>query len=402
MDATTVDIEDVLAGEKIPVKISNIDQELVTLWQATAQAPAEEAKQAVTLVRVMNLITYAEGAERADRGDARIKRITGRHPCRSILLVCRGTELPPGTLDAWISTHCHLPSESGKQICSEQITIAAAEDAVGNMHALALRLLISDTPVFLWWTSDQPFDDSLLAHLAENIDRLIVDSAIFKEPLPSLLKMAGIGEPRKPGARRRATSDFNWTRLTAWREATAQFFDLPADRRYLPGINGLEIDYVATPPGHPHNPVQALLYAGWLASRLDWKFEGATQGDDGAVFDLQLRRDGNAVTVRIQPVEAVEGAPGGISEVRLLATRPGQGQFRLTRNAPAQYMTTSMSFGGVEPTERTMIYVEPDEAELLNQELEMLGHDVIYEEALQMAALFARGSAPSQRWSIVA
>ena len=51
-----------------------------------------------------------------------------------------------------------------------------------------------------------------------------------------------------------------------------------------------------------------------------------------------------------------------------------------------------MSLGGVEPTVRTMIYVEPDEAELLNQELEMFGHDVIYEQALQMAAC-SRGAA---------
>ena len=123
-----------LAGEKIPVGVGNIDKEMVTLWQATAQAPTEEAKQAVTLVRVMNLITYVEGEERADRVNAMIRRITGRHPCRSILLVCRGTELPPGTLNAWISAHCHLPSESGKQICSEQITIAAA-GGCGRQHA---------------------------------------------------------------------------------------------------------------------------------------------------------------------------------------------------------------------------------------------------------------------------
>ena len=49
-----------------------------------------------------------------------------------------------------------------------------------------------------------------------------------------------------------------------------------------------------------------------------------------------------------------------------------------------------------------MIYIEPDEAELLNQELEMFDHDEIFEQALHMAALFARGSEPAQRWSIVA
>ena len=65
--------------------------------------------------------------------------------------------------------------------------------------SLALQLLISDTPVFLWWTSSQPFEDRLLTHLSDSIDRLIVDSAVFKDPVWSLIKMAGMGEVAPPG-----------------------------------------------------------------------------------------------------------------------------------------------------------------------------------------------------------
>ncbi len=400
---TSIPVEDLLAGEKIPVGVGEIDKELVTLWQATANAPAEEARVAVTLVRVLNLLTYVEGEARGDEVNEEIRRITGRHPCRSILLICTGGAEAPSSMNAWVSAHCHLTSESGRQICSEQISIAAAGSAVNTMHALALQLLISDTPVFLWWTASQPFEDPVLAHLADHIDRLIVDSAVFKEPVESLLKMAGMGEVPRPSILRRAISDFNWTRLTTWRESSAQFFDLPAYRRYIQGISGLEIDY-AVAPGDAANPVQALLYAGWMASRLDWKFEGAEQGNDNTAFDLHLRHEGHLVSVRIKPVAASDDtAPsGGISEVRLIATRPGQAEFRITRNAAAQCATTTVSLGGVEPTVRTMIYIEPNEGELLNQELELFDHDLVYEQALHMAALFARGSVPAQRWSIVA
>ena len=400
---TSIPVEDLLAGEKIPVGVGEIDKELVTLWQATANAPAEEARVAVTLIRVLNLLTYVEGEARADEVNEEIRRITGRHPCRSILLICTGGAEAPSSMNAWVSAHCHLTSESGKQICSEQISIAAAGSAVNTMHALALQLLISDTPVFLWWTASQPFEDPVLAHLADHIDRLVVDSAVFKEPVESLIKMAGLGEVARPSILRRAMSDFNWTRLTTWRESTAQFFDLPAYRRYMQGISGLEIDY-AVAPGAAANPVQALLYAGWVASRLDWKFEGAEQGNDNTAFDLHLRQEGHPVIVRIQPVAATDDtAPsGGISEVRLIATRPGQAEFHITRNAAAQCATTTVSLGGAEPTVRTMIYIEPNEADLLNQELEMFDHDLVFEQALHMAALFARGSVPAQRWSIVA
>lgn len=400
---TSIPVEDLLAGEKIPVGVSEIDKELVTLWQATANTPAEEARVAVTLVRVLNLLTYVEGEDRADEVSDEIRRITGRHPCRSILLICTGDATAPSSLNAWVSAHCHMTSKSGRQICSEQISIAAAGAAVNTMHSLALQLLISDTPVFLWWTAAQPFEDPVLAHLADHIDRLIVDSAVFKDPVGSLIKMAGLGELARPTVLRRAISDFNWTRLTTWRESTAQFFDLPSYRSYIQGLSGLEIAY-AVRPGDAPNPVQALLYAGWLASRLDWKFDGAEQGNDNTAFNIHLRRDTHAITVHIKPVETTEdNAPsGGISDVRLIATRPGHAQFRITRNAAEQCATTSVSLGGIEPTLRTLIYVEPEEGELLNQELEMFTHDVVYEQALHMAALFARGSVPAQRWSIMA
>ena len=394
---------DVLAGHPIPVGVGEIDKELLTLWQATALAPTEEARVAVTLVRVLNLITYVEGEERADEMNNVVRRITGRHPCRSLMLICKGNdEAVPGHMTAWISAHCQMPGESGKQICSEQISIAAEGAAVSNMYGLALELLVADIPVFLWWTSDQPLEDQLLSHLADSIDRLIVDSSIFKDPVGSLIKMAGLGDAHRPVSVRRATSDFNWTRLTAWREITAQFFDLPALRRHIGGITSVEIDYAAPDPGQVHNPVQALLYAGWLASRLDWKFEGAVQGNNNARFELHLVRNGHPITINIQPVDADCITQGGMTEARLFAMRPGQAEFLISCHATEKYATSSVSLGGAEPTVRTMVYLEPDAADLLNQELEMFDHDVIYEQALHMAALFARGSEASQRWSIMA
>ena len=398
-------IGDILAGQPIPVGVAEIDKELVTLWQATAQEPDStqlEGRTAVTLVRALNLITYVEGDERSDEVNDVIRRVSVRHPCRSIMLVSRGGGDQPGTLTAWISAHCHLPSESDKQICSEQITVAADGRAARGMPGLALHLLIADTPVFLWWTASKPFEDLLMARLSDNIDRLIVDSAAFAAPIPGLLRMAGAVDPRKPGTMRHAIGDFNWTRLTDWRESTAQFFDPASTRPYLRGIAGVEIDYGAPAAGRPANPVQALLFAGWLAQQLGWQFEAAVEGDENAVYDLHLRADGRPVTIHLQPVPASDAIRGGLSEVRIIATRPGQAAFSIRTDPAAACATTSVSLAGGEPLERTMVHVEPDEAALLDQELELFAHDPVYEQALQLAGLFARGSAPAQRWSIIA
>ena len=118
-------------------------------------------------MRVLNLLTYVEGEERADDAE---RRHPPDHRAASLpldLADLHRQPTAPSSINAWVSAHCHMTSESGKQICSEQISIAAEGAAVSTMHSLALQLLISDTPVFLWWTASQPFEDPVLTHLAD-------------------------------------------------------------------------------------------------------------------------------------------------------------------------------------------------------------------------------------------
>ena len=65
-----------------------------------------------------------------------------------------------------------------------------------------------------------------------------------------------------------------------WQELTAQFFDAPRFRRYLPNLSRLHIRYAVGTPVRPRDEVapgvaapmtQALLYAGWIATRLGWR-----------------------------------------------------------------------------------------------------------------------------------
>jgi len=70
-------------------------------------------------------------------------------------------------------------------------------------------------------------------------------------------------------------ADLNWQRLAPWQELTAQAFDQPDRRSAVWEIDGITIDY------ERGNSTQALMFLGWIASRLEWEpIERITEGGD--------------------------------------------------------------------------------------------------------------------------
>src|SRR5207237_3214155 len=107
----------------------------------------------------------------------------------------------------------------------------------------------------------------LFRQLADSLNRLIVDSATFENPEGTMAKMSARLRNDWP---KLACTDMNWARLTRWRELVAQFFDGAALRPYLDRIGLVTIDFALSKQGGPVNRAQALMMAGWLASRLGW------------------------------------------------------------------------------------------------------------------------------------
>ena len=67
-------------------------------------------------------------------------------------------------------------------------------------------------------------------------DRVMIDSADFSDLLTGLRRTANL-------RRRSGVGDLSWERLAWWQELTAQFFDAPRFRRYLPNLSRLHIRY---------------------------------------------------------------------------------------------------------------------------------------------------------------
>ncbi len=139
---------------------------------------------------------------------------------------------------------------------------------IAELPSAALPLLVSDLSTFLWWRTAPQESNKLLATLLRATDRLVIDSVDFADPQRDLVevnKIYGAAQFDSVGI-----SDLNWARLTFWRGLLADFYDVPAYRSLLNGVDEVRVDY-AGPEFAPESCApQALLIAGWLASRLGW------------------------------------------------------------------------------------------------------------------------------------
>ena len=168
--------------------------------------------------------------------------------------------------------------EGAEQVCYEEVVLTVRGEAAAHLNGIVAPLLIHDLPTLVWWPGDPPFADPIFDQLVEMGDRLIIDSDDFSDLLVGFRRLTNL-------RRRSGVGDLTWKRLGWWQELTAQFFDAPRFRRYLPNLNRLLISYALPPaggrgpprirsirrPGRRSPIAQAILYASWIASRLDWK-----------------------------------------------------------------------------------------------------------------------------------
>jgi len=407
--------QDVLA-----VNIQTIEDEWARLWKESTAATQANGGHPATRNSVLNLVVFTQRVATAQAVDNALDELCLHHPARVLLLVAE-SDLPEQEMQAWIDLSVYKQEVRRGQNTSEQVMIEAKGEAVGFLPGVVLPLLAANLPVFTWWADVPPMEQAIFERLAGVSDRMIVDSAEFPTIGASFFTLARISRSRQYRA---AVSDLNWQRFAPWRELTAQFFDLAPVQPYLKGISQVSIEYAGNAANGRtagvSNPAQALLYIGWLASKLNWNAVPGQQQHSGETYHLTLRsHEGQTIQVEVRPrsvqakkksalitspQEAEEGAhetspawmvsqtvAGALSTVSIESSYKGHtGVFTIRRSADHEHATTACTVDGVPwGQERTVHLDSIGRSELVRAEFESFGHDDDFEDALSIAGALA-------------
>jgi glucose-6-phosphate dehydrogenase assembly protein OpcA len=362
------------------IDVAAIERQLTSLWKHAS----EDENSGVIRASMLNLITYASLDTNVGKLDEQIIEITASHPCRAIVLLMG--ESSESTISAEVTSRCTIPTAMTRQVCCEQVTIKASGDHIDETPSLIAPLLISDLPVYLWWRATaRAKDRALFRRLVDISDRVIIDSADFNDPHTDLVKMAAA---LRESPQSTAFSDLNWARLTTWRALLAGFYDVAEYRGVLDRLGRVVIEH-SPPAANPEAiSARALLLGGWLASRLGWEFERVA--GEGRPYSFVFSGGDRMVRIDFMKTDR-EIEPGHIARVRLESSADLSAIFSVQRSADGTRIETEVVYGKRRNVQRVLSYEGMSESTLIGREIEILGHDRVYEQAVLAVGAFISG-----------
>jgi glucose-6-phosphate dehydrogenase assembly protein OpcA len=312
------------------------------------------------------------------RSPAVADAIASRNPCR-IIALCPVSGEDQG-VKAQVSAYCPIQKQSSTTlICCEYITLTGTVEALERVVGMVPELLIGGLPKFLWWKATPEPDNAIFKRLAAACNSVVFDSGSFTEVETNLLRLQELIEANM------TIFDLNWSRLAAWQELTAEAFDPPQRRAALGEVDRVTIDY------EKGNAAQALMFLGWMASRLKWRpTKLTTETGDYDIKRFYFVADGD------REVEAeIAGVPtagdgdvaGDLIALRLTSTNPAADCSTVFCSETSGCMRME-AHGGAQAGIVNQVSSLADQSaeELLSQQLQRWGRDVLFEESLAVTA----------------
>ncbi len=329
----------------IEVPVSAIEKELRKLW---------EQDDAQTNASLMNLAIYSEKEGSLVENSQIIQKLTSEHACRAILIEINGRDAEP-TLHSWITAHCHL-SGGKKSVCCEQIAFHLTGTVTGRFRNTVFAHLNSDLPLVFWWQGE--ITDVFTERLVAVMDRLIIDSAVWKDPAAGFAMI----EEASQANGELVLQDLEWTRSWQFRVGLAGLFDDAVAQGLLAELDEVEILHH---PGHRNSALQVLA---WLAVQAGWE---TVDGKESFGFRM---KSGREISARLVPDEA--SAPLGKLELR-----SGSSSVRVSREKGSAYVSRQIQADGY--TASSLSPADPDgAAELVAQQLSRGGKNSLYQKIL--------------------
>ena len=304
--------------------------------------------------------------------------IASSNPCR-IITLCPMLGEDTG-VTAQVSAYCPINKQSQNTlVCCEYITLTGTTEALDRIGGIIAELAIADLPKFVWWKATPTPDLPLFKRLVSSSDTVIFDSSSFVEPEADIKSLAELLKQDT------ALADINWRRLAPWQELAAAAFDPPERRSEIFEVDRVTIDY------EQGNQSQALMFLGWLASRLKWTpLEYVLEGGD---YDLRKVKftDEKQRTIEAElaglPTADWGDIPGDLVSLRLSSTNLEADCCTVLCSSTTGCMRMEAG-GGAQSCyiEQVTPLFDQKTEELLGQQLQRWGREMLYEESMAISA----------------
>jgi glucose-6-phosphate dehydrogenase assembly protein OpcA len=355
-----------------PFTVESIESQLKVAWADLGARAEEENAPAPLRTSILTLVVVARGRREMNAAQDTLDRLMRVLPSRIILIsIQNDTE----SLSAKVSAHCPI-HQGDKASCYEMIEIGTGPGDLRAIPSILTQLEIADLPTFIWWMGAVDVESRDFRRISSAAQRIIIDSSKFRYPSDVFDGYCQYLNEHTEGM---AGTDLAWGRLLTLRELLAQSFDDQAAQEMLPELQRVDMTI------HPDARAHALLMAGWLSSRLGWVPEDAHESAD--TITLSARKEDQQI---IQfNLSQVAGARRELRALRLVA-HSGTRSSRVTvRRTDAVRAAVSIEMTDMPRRERIVHCVDRRDDEVLGGELLQFSRDLIYEESLASAAIFA-------------
>ncbi len=312
------------------------------------------------------------------RGFSVSDAIAAQNPCR-IITLCPTLGKDEG-VTAQVSAYCPVQRKNvSNLICCEYITIRGTKEALERVGDLVTSLMIPDLPQFVWWKATPNPEQELFERLTHSCNCLILDSSYFSDPESEFLKMQSLVDSGT------YVADLNWHRLSPWQELTAAAFDPPERRESLAEVDRITIDF------EKGNAAQALMFLGWIASRLGWEPSAYQElgGDYDITHILFTSSSQQKIEAELAAIPTADWGevPGDMIGLRLTSTNLQADCCTILCSETTGCMRMEAGGGAQSCRTEQVTALSDQKAEfLLSLQLQRWGREMLYEESLAVAA----------------
>jgi glucose-6-phosphate dehydrogenase assembly protein OpcA len=322
---------------------------------------------------LFNLVVYVRQPERAARLQRLLDPLTGRFPCR-VLVLFEDSSQAPDYLQTEIAVD--FIGDPEHLVSSDQIHIHFAPHERDRAGFILVPHLLPDLPVYLLWTELPDRQDPLFSLLEPYLNQVVFDPpgadlmAQFSQQLLAILDHI-------PGG----ATDLQWASTEGWRQVIASAFNGSERLTHLRRLTALQITYAdGLDELGRDTSLPALYIQGWLAAQMRWQYKGLQATKER--MELHYDSPVGSITITLIATPRGEMAAGAI---RQLEGDSLEGfHFELNTDASGNYVTMTGGSEAVCEIPTTLYLSHLTREQVLAKELFQRGTSDHYTRALRL------------------